>query len=77
MNGDEVLNGKKMSISLREAIGAAASNASGIPPPPVVTEDHGLRTRLEKQRDKAQCFGFKDDSDDDEALLCMPAAVAK
>lgn len=76
VNGEEA-GARKISISLREAIGAAASTASVVPPPPVMTEDTGLRNKLEKQRDKAQCFGFKDDDEEDEAILSMPAAHAQ
>ena len=46
-------------------------------PPPIVTEDKKVRDQLQKQRDMAQCFGFKDDDDEDDAILSMPAAVAQ
>jgi hypothetical protein len=76
VNGED-MNGKKISLSLREAIGAAASNATSVPPPPVVVEDTVLKNKLEAQKNKALCFGFNEESDDDEELLSLPAAVAK
>ena len=76
--GDGILEDrKKISMTLRDAIGAVVSNAPSavLPPPPILTEeDTGLRDKLEKQRDKAECFGFKDDDEEDEAILSMSAA---
>ena len=53
------------------------SNQVSVVPPPIHTEDKRARDQLQKQRDMAQCFGFKDDDDEDEAILSMPAAVSQ
>ena len=48
------------------------------PPPVVITEDgKEIREQLQKQKDFSDCFGFKDDDDEDEAILSMPAAHAQ
>jgi uncharacterized Zn-finger protein len=49
------------------------------PPPLVLNEDNNkqVREQLQKQKDFSDCFGFKDDSDEDEAILSMPAAHAQ
>lgn len=47
-------------------------------PPPVGSEDASdARDKLQKQRDLAQCFGFKDDDEEDEAILSLPASAAQ
>lgn len=48
-------------------------------PPPLVIPDETklMRDQMQKQRDLAECFGFKDDDDEDEAILSMPAAHAQ
>lgn len=52
--------------------------ASGAVPPPVVAEDtKSIREQMQKKKDMAECFGFKDDDDEDEAILSMPAAHAQ
>lgn len=53
------------------------TNQVSVVPPPLQSEDRKARDQLQKQRDMAQCFGFKDDDDEDEAILSMPAAVSQ
>lgn len=53
------------------------STTSPTVPPPVGPEDSNDVTKLAKQRDLAQCFGFKDDDDEDEAIISMPASAAQ
>jgi len=49
-----------------------------VPPPIVISEDTKLiRDQIQKQKDLAECFGFKDDDEEDEAILSMPAAHAQ
>ncbi|RWS04673.1 Zinc-finger double domain containing protein 12-like protein [Dinothrombium tinctorium] len=47
------------------------------PPPCIYDENKQLREQLQKQKDLADCFGFKDDDEEDEAILSMPAAHAQ
>ncbi|XP_054160506.1 transcriptional repressor CTCF-like [Oppia nitens] len=50
------------------------SQPTSIPPPPLVTDDtKQLRDQIQKQKDLANCFGFKDDDEEDDAILSMPA----
>lgn len=46
-------------------------------PPPLAPDDSNDVTKLAKQRDLAQCFGFKDDDDEDDAIISMPASAAQ
>lgn len=46
-------------------------------PPPLTHQDSSHVTKLAKQRDLAQCFGFKDDDDEDDAIISMPASAAQ
>lgn len=49
-----------------------------VPPPLVIPEDtKQIRDQIQKQKDLAECFGFKDDDEEDEAILSMPAAHAQ
>jgi hypothetical protein len=51
---------------------------TGAVPPPIISEDtKTMREHLQKQKDMADCFGFKDDDEEDEAILSMPAAHAQ
>jgi hypothetical protein len=70
-NGMSSKSGVKMSV-------ASPLMVNPVVPPPVVSEDTKvLRDQIQKQRDLADCFGFKDDDDEDEAILSMPAAHAQ
>lgn len=54
------------------------ASSSSIPPPPLITEEtKNLRDQIQKQKDLADCFGFRDDDEEDEAILSMPAAHAQ
>ena len=45
---------------------------------PVISDDtKQIREQIQKQKDLAECFGFKDDDEEDEAILSMPAAHAQ
>lgn len=50
---------------------------AALPPPVAVEDTRTIRDQLQKQKDMAECFGFKDDDDEDEAILSMPAAHAQ
>ena len=52
----------KPTIRLQSTPGTSAvsSQSSSIPPPPVYSDDNKyLRDQLQKQKDMADCFGFK------------------
>ena len=53
----------------------AKSSAASSVPAPLGVED--VRDKLQKQRDLAQCFGFKDDDEEDDAILSLPASAAQ
>lgn len=53
------------------------SSVSSVPPPVGLNDPSDIRDKLQKQRDIAQCFGFKDDDDEDDALLLLPASAAQ
>lgn len=55
---------------------APQATATAAVPPPVAPDDK-RQNQLQKQREKAECFGFKDDDDEDEVILSMPAAHAQ
>lgn len=57
-------------------VGSPATSQSSVPPP-IQTEDRKARDQIQKEKDRAQCFGFKDDDDEDDAILSMPAAVSQ
>ena len=48
-----------------------------VPPPLVLDGDKKIRDQLQKQKDMASAFGFKDDDEDDDAILSMPAAISQ
>lgn len=56
---------------------ATKSSASSVPPPVGVDDSTDIRDKIQKQRDLAQCFGFKDDDEEDEAILSLPASAAQ
>ena len=49
------------------------NNQSSIPAPVVADDSKSFFDDQQKKRDMADCFGFKDD-DEDDAILSMPAA---
>lgn len=60
--------------------GKTAGQTQQPAPPPLVLNDDSskhVREQLQKQKDFSDCFGFKDDDDEDDAILSMPAAHAQ
>ncbi|KAI1301900.1 Transcriptional repressor CTCF [Halotydeus destructor] len=64
----EFTSGKSIKITLP---------GGGVPPPVVAEDTKSIRDQLQKQKDMADCFGFKDDDEEDDAILSMPAAHAQ
>lgn len=61
-----------------EPVRRGTKSGSLVPPPSQGAEDASdARDKLQKQRDLAQCFGFKDDDEEDEAILSLPASAAQ
>lgn len=58
------------------AVDQSAASAAVVPPPLVITENF-KPSRDQKLKDVAECFGFKNDDEEDEAILSMPAAHAQ
>jgi len=79
LEGDAIIDEEGESFqSSPTRVKILSQNSQAAVPPPVVTEDKRLQDQLQKERDKAECFGFKDEDDgDDDAILSMSTVNAK
>ncbi|RWS27850.1 zinc finger protein with KRAB and SCAN domains 7-like isoform X2, partial [Leptotrombidium deliense] len=73
---DYVPNNNK-TVAVAQLLTNQSQQAAVSPPPTIYEDNKHLRDHLQKQKDMADCFGFKDDDEEDEAILSMPAAHAQ
>lgn len=54
-----------------------SNNQSSIPAPVIPEDNKSFMEEIRKKKDMMDCFGFKDDDDEDDAILSMPATAAQ